>query len=650
MSLTQWLLLALGAGGILGYTAWWYRTREEPVKGRKWVATLRSAALLVAWLILLNPSIPVDETPNRRESVAALDASFSMSRPAGLGEANAWSRGLDSVAHDADVWLVGGSTPRRLSGDSLPAEPLYPTSRLAPAVRAIAASGARRVIVYSDGRLTDLAEAEDEARRRGVSLSLVDLETPAPDVAISAVSSPRWVQSGDTAEVRLEIMASGVTADSLRIEVADDDGRSLDAVWTSVPEEDRFTTGLLSFGLQGPAGFRRFVVRLTPPEGDLETRNDARVFYVRVTEEASGPVLISLRPDWEPSFLIENLDRLTDAETTAYVWLADSLVTLDGYREVSPSTVRRRAAVAPLLVVHGFGADSPGWVRELIREAPRLLVFAAGPRGFDLPSWDVRVGPPAGGEWYPAPEIPASPLALDLGGVSLEALPPLLAVRSVEAERSWSPLDLQRLRRGEPTPAVVLGAEEGRRFAVAVAEGYWRWAFRDGGGRQLYRSLWTGVAGWLAERRAAAGAGLEPEERVVARGESLRWAVPAGSDSLNVLLLMEDADTVFRQTAVAGDTVIARLSPGRYRFQARAYLDSRVAGTTEGPAEVEEFSEELLPRSRPSLEREGEAVRETEATRQPRGSRGLATLGWPYLLLIALFCAEWALRRWTGLR
>ena len=89
----------------------------------------------------------------------------------------------------------------------------------------------------------------------------------------------------------------------------------------------------------------------------------------------------------------------------------------------------------------------------------------------------------------------------------------------------------------------------------------------------------------------AAGAGLEPHERVVARSESLRWTVPEGSDSLNVQLLTQEGDTVFQQSAMAGDSVTARLTPGRYRFRARAYLETRLAGVTEGPVEVEEFSE-----------------------------------------------------------
>lgn len=378
MSLLKWLLLLAGAGAILGYTIWWYRTREEPVPARKWVAMLRVAALVTAWLILLNPSIPVGVQGNLSESAVAIDASFSMSSAAGAAGESVWSRGLDSVVRHSHVWLVGDSTPRQFPNDSLPAEPQYGTSLLAPAVRSIAATGARRVVVYTDGRLTDLREARSEAHRRGLLLSLIDLEALTPDAAISSVNAPGWVQSGDTVEVRVEIMARGVPEDSLRVEILDEDGRSRAAAWVVVPSEGRFGAAVLAFQPRGRAGFQRFVVTLAPAAGDLEQRNDARVFYVRVTEQAVGPVLVSLRPDWEPSFLIDNLDRLGDARTTAYMWLADSLVTLDGYRAASLATVRRRALAAPLVVVHGFGAESPQWVGELVRDASRILVFVDG--------------------------------------------------------------------------------------------------------------------------------------------------------------------------------------------------------------------------------------------------------------------------------
>lgn len=649
MSLLKWLLWLAGSGVIVAYTAWWYGTREEPVAARTWAAALRTIALIGAWLILLNPSVPVDGPAAENRTAAVLDASFSMSRPSDTAGASLWSQARDSTAHRSGVWMFGGATSRYVTPDSVPAQPPYPTSFLAPAVRAAAAAGARQVVVYSDGRVSDAREALDEARRRGLSLTWVDFEPAFPDAALSAVRTVGWVQSGDSVEVEAEIIARAVDADSLRIEIVDEAGRTRAASWVAVPHEGRFSSAVLTFGVSGRAGFRRFVVRLSPPEGDLEVRNNERVIYVRVTEQAVGPVVISLRPDWEPSFLLDNLDRLTDAPTTAYVWLVDSLVNLDNYRRVPRATVQRRALAAPLLILHGFGADSPDWVRELVRGSTRLLVFPAGRRGFALPGWQVRVGPPESGEWYASDEVPPSPLAPDLAGISFEALPPLLASRRVETEGGWGPLDLRRMRRGEPRPAVVLGRDGGRRFAMATAEGYWRWAFRAGDGRQLYRALWTGVAGWLAASQSP-GFGPEPRQRVVMQGESLRWIVPEGSDSLTVELRGESGESVFSQTAPSGDSLATGLSPGRYRYAARAYVGTRAVSVAEGPAEVEAFSQELLPGPRASFESVTAATGADVDARRSGGSRGLATLGWPYLILIALFCGEWALRRWSGLR
>jgi hypothetical protein len=76
------------------------------------------------------------------------------------------------------------------------------------------------------------------------------------------------------------------------------------------------------------------------------------------------------------------------------------------------------------------------------------------------------VGFPGQGEWYVSREVPRSPLALDLSGYPVEELPPLVRVRSIEAERFWVPLAVQPFRRGEPEPAIVAGAAGSRRWAA----------------------------------------------------------------------------------------------------------------------------------------------------------------------------------------
>lgn len=651
MTLFEWLLFAAGAGAIVAYVVWWIRPREEPVPGLGWVAALRGSALLLAWLILLNPALPVarDEFGDGA-GVALLDASYSMSRPLVEGGPSLWRLAVDSAARFDAVWLFGESVPQYLKRDSLPAEPLFRESRIVPALRAAAEAGARQLTLITDGAISDGSEAQEEARRRGLTLSLVSLTPVYPRISLAQLSAPAWAQAGDSVEVRGEVVAAEIGRDSVRVEILDDNDRVVVAQRVEVAGAGRFTPVRLRLATPNAPGEYRYRARIEPPTQDPETRDDVRPFYLKLTERPAGPVLVSLRPDWEPSFLIPNLDRLTDVPTQAYLWLTDNLVSLPGFDRVTPATVRRRARDAPLLVIHGFGADAPEWARELVREARRLLVIPAGPRAFTLPGWDLRVSAPASGEWYATGGPSGSPLAVELSGIPLEGLPPLVRVRSIEVvEADWVPLVARRLRRGEPRPIVVVGRARERRWAVATGEGYWRWAFRPGPGRQLYRRLWTGVASWLIAEGGVSDSGLEPMQHVVAWGEALRWPVRVDADSLRVTLVDELGDTIWAGSAGTNDTLAVRLPPGRYRYFARASREDRIAGAADGRVEVEAYSPELLPRAELTLPEGLISDRQRQAAR--RGDRrGLATLGWPYLLLIAVFCAEWALRRFIGLR
>ncbi len=649
MTPLKWILLALGAAAVLAYVAWWYRTREEPVSGRALAAGLRAAVLLFAWLILLNPSLPASWVTPAGEDAVLLDGSHSMSRPSAGGATSLFSVALDSVGPAERVWLFGDGAPENVAADSLPDEPVYYETRLAPAVRAAALAGARRARVLSDRRVADALEATEEARRQGLALSFATLETEYAEAGIADVVAPAWAQGGDSVSVRVDLVAAGAVGDTLGIEIEDEAGNITASGVAQAPGSGRHASVRLAFPVSRRAGFHRYSARLALERPDPEPRDDRRVFYLRVSERPAGPVLISLVPDWEPSFLIANLERATDAPTSAYLWLADSLVSLEDYRSVPLTSIQARARQAPLLVVHGYSSVAPAWAQELVRGATRLLLLPAGSRPFELPGWDVRVGVPASGEWYASAELPLSPIALQLGGFVEDQLSPLLRTRDIDGERAWEPLMLRRQRRGEPAPAVVAGRAGGRRWVIATAEGYWRWAFRRGAGRQLYRALWTGVAGWLMEGRSSGEAGLQPLRRVVERGEALRWRAPGGIDSLTVELDGAEAP-LWRGVAGPGDTLAAHLEPGTYRFRARAHRGETVAASAEGPAEVEEYSRELLPRPAASLDElvagGGPAPDQPGAGRP----RHLATLGWPCLLLIALFCAEWAVRRYIGLR
>lgn len=648
MDATRWVLLVLGAAAAVGYVAWWYRTREEPVAGRLPAAVFRAAALTLAWLILLNPKLE-SARDEGRVVLTLLDSSYSLSRPETPELGSLWRTARDSAAQVDAVWLFGGETPRRVHRDSLPDEPLYSDSRLTPGIRAVAAAGARRARVISDGRIADLLTARQEARRLGVSLSFVPLLTDYPEYGIARVDGPPWARLGDTVDVTLEIVTSGRVPDTLAVDVVDESESALATGWVATAGEGRYATERLRVPVRGVTGLRRYVARLAPATSDPETGDNHRALYLRVSERPPGPVLISLRPDWEPSFIAPVLDRLTDSPASVYLWFAGEFLEVGSYQPLALEEVVRRARDAPLLILHGYGADAPGWARQLAAGAARLALWPVGDRAFQVLGHDIRVGPPASGEWYASESRPSSRLALDLAGIDVANLPPLVRTRPVDAESEWEwvPLDVQLLRRGEPRPAVVAGRSELGRWVVATAEGYWRWAFRPGPGRQLYRALWTGLGGWLLEGRERVAAGPGPVRRVVERDEPLIWPAPPEADSLALALRSEGEDRPRLFVVAGGDTAFTRLPPGRYRYRTRLYRDGSRVASGEGRAEVEEFSRELLPRAPDALD-------QLEATPTPaptgKGGRPLAASWWPYLVVMALFCAEWTTRRLTGLR
>lgn len=646
----DWLLLVAGSGAAVAYVAWWYRTREDRVRGWRWAAGLRATALILALLILINPTLPREAAGDGDRSGILLDASLSMSRPAASSRRSHWDIASDSVRHVPAVWLFGEGMPRRVDADSLPSDPPFMDSRLEPAIRAAAAAGARELNVLTDGGISDLRQAEETARRLGVPVRFIRVATSAPAIGIARIDAPRWATAGETISVSFDVVAAGSEADSTVVELLDDEGVVVVAEVVPVPDAGRSITARLDFRAPGRAGYHRYRVRLGSEDIDVSAHDNERPFYLKVAERPSGPVLLSLRPDWEASFLLPDLDRLTDAPTAAYMQVADSLLSLDRYRPVSRSTISARARTSPLLVVHGYTGEAPAWVDELIERARRVLVFTAGDRPLDLPGWGVSVGPSAPGEWYVASDLPASPVSAQLVGVATGGLAPLLRLRRVEASEAWSAILVQASRRGEPRPAVVAGEVGSRRWAVAAAEGYWRWAMRADVGRRVYRALWTGLAGWLLGDRTWTAGGLDPTRWVVGRDETLRWDAPSVVDSLVVRIESRDSTPVRTVVGVAGDTLEARLPPGRYRYEARAYRDGVGVQEASGPAEVEEFARELLPRPENlAVGSGGDAGVQTESRASSVGV-GLARLGWPYLLLLVLFCTEWVVRRLNGLR
>ncbi|MCH7563171.1 MAG: hypothetical protein IH968_05030 [Gemmatimonadetes bacterium] len=648
--------LALCAGV---FAFWIYERREIPVAGRRLLASARAASLALIMMLLWNPHLPafgsgVGAGASGRWTL--LDGSLSMSA-VDRGGVTSWSEAL-SRARDresaGDRIMVFSSGLEVVMGGLPDSMVLEPASRLAPALERVRESGSREVVVISDLRLSDPEAVGRALTRLGMSVRFDVVGDTPRNVALPVADLSASVGSGDSlfADVAVRSMGTSI-GDSILVEVREEGDLRVSRT-IGPPPAGRLTRLQLSVPPSSRSGLVRYEIRATLA-GDVFPDDDARVRFVEVDKEAGGLVLVSLRPDWEPRFLMPVLEQVTGLPGRGFLRLSEGrfvpLSVADGVSAVvEDDDVQSWAETAEVLVVHGVAGDLPTWLSDALAGSTRSIVFLAGPAG--APFVGLGVGAALPGEWYPSADLPPSALASNLVGVPWTGLPPLTGVLPLgRAAPGTVPLELQLQGSGPTTAAMVLQEMGGRRQAVVLASGFWRWAFRDGAPREAYRRLWSGVVGWmLANEPLGSGPGVTPIERVVRRGEDVEWrAGPWAGQSLRFVVSSEGTAVTDTVLAVgpAGDVRSGVLPPGTYDYRVESSDSANVVG--EGRFEVEAYTAELLaPVYQPTADSGSTGGNETVGRDIP--GRPLRTHALPYVLLIGLLSGEWIGRRRRGLR
>jgi hypothetical protein len=674
----SWALYAFLSVGLLAGALFHYRRNEPAGRGRYVLAALRGAALALILLLLFDPVLPARGTTGRTQTVAVVDASLSMRLRAPDGTTR-WEEALRAVESlGPDRVVLFGAGPAQPAPPLEDAVPHQPASQLGPALRSVLEAGPARVVVISDAALEDTDDVTRLAAETGIPLTIhvVGART-AWNAGLTELDAPAWTRADREVEVRVGVARLGEGApDSLTVRLSWGQEELARAAVATPPEGRAAVTTLRFTPPRGMSGRVRLDAELV--DGGAEAADDGQSVYVRVDEEPAGVVLVSFLPDQEPRFLLPVLERALGLPARGWLAVAPGRflrlgVGRDAGLADAEAEVRRAAAAADLLVFHGVDGGEPGWARQAAGQRPTLLFPRDGAEGVP-----VQSGPRRPGEWYADAELPASPVTPFLVGVSLQDAPPLTAVRAGEAPAGWwAPLLVRQDRRGEARPVLLAGEVGGRRMAVALADGYWRWAFAEEGGRPLYDALWSGVAGWLAQDAPDRDqGGVRAETSVVRRGQPLRWLGPAAADSMRVTLHplpapraqngagAEEEDSE-RAAAPALDTTVmvsagvaerAPARPGHYRYEVRAFGGPDGSETAMGTGEL------TVERYSPEFTRPARSVRWADATQQavsgeslaravpaPPG-RALRTVAWPWLAVVTLLCAEWVLRRRWGLR
>lgn len=657
MTGTGWLLFALAAAAALALTLGLYRRWETPGRGRNTLALLRWGGAAILLLLLFDPDLPAGALGAAAGTQVLLDGSLSMSMPHAGGTRFAAASAEAARLSNGRPVLVFGSDVRVVSADSLAGvAPDAPFSRLLPALQSAAEAGVRRVVVLTDGGIDDAADVARWLPRLALDVDFRTIGDAVPDHALAELEAPAWAEAGKPLEIRFGVAARGDAGKPIEV-VASRDGAVIARATVTSPGDGRVASGTLAFVALGPqgGGLERYDVAVQG--ADAAPGDDERSVYVHVSDKPAGVVLVSFRPDWELRFLQPVLERALGLPVRGYLRAQGTEYVRTGSASeaggrVQEAEVRDAVRSATLVVLHALGTGAPAWATAALTQSRRLLVLPAGGGADLLP---VRVGRAVQEEWYASDDVPSSPIAPLLAGIDTHETPPLTALYMSDAPPgSWAPLMATRGRRGAPAPIALGGETAGRRWAVALGEGYWRWAFRDGSSRQLYSRFWSALAGWLTqEQTSIAQAPVRPVDRMVDRAAPLRWTAPGlGADSMAVRLTAADgsvaADTVIATTA--RDTASSRgLTPGHYGYVVQAFAGDSVVAEGSGELTVDSYTAEF---TRPAVTPEAlqAAAVSVGPDRTERAGRPLHTVPWPYVLIILLLAAEWVLRRRWGLR
>ena len=667
MITTLLLFLLLAAAGVVP-AAFLYLRREPAAPGRSLLLGLRTAALLLVALLLVDPALPWDGDPGgaERHRWVLVDGSRALDVPhpdGGSLRDHAVERATAEAREGARLALAGPE-PEGIDATGLAqAAPRPPVRDLRPSLVRLAEAGADSIILLSPLR-TSAAAVERALEGLPVAVRVERLGEPVRNAGVLGLELPGRVAADEEVGGSLTLFGEGGDeGDSVLVRVEEGE-REVERRRVPLPRAGEPHRLALELPPPADTGMVRYRASVEL-EGDVFGMDDRRVRYVRVGPPEGGIVLVSLEPDWEPRVLLPVLEAATGLDGEGYLRVGDDawlpLVRGDDPVGIVPTDhFRERVPRAGLLVAHGGGDSVPVWLREAVTEHPRVIHLPTGSEGARLAS--VSPAQPRDGEWMPNPDLPPSPVGAYLAGLPLGSLPPLSDLRAAGADGGAPVLLVRSPRGGESRPALVLRQGAAGRSAVALAQGFWRWGNRSGDPREAYRGLWSGVAGWLlADDAPLAGAGeVRPLERVVALDDPLRWEVSGGAGrELELRFRPADAESPVEERRVrlddAGRGTSDPLPPGRWRWEGQVELPPELPEgepqllSGAGEVEVEPWTGVL---TEPPLDPvpEPPAPAEVVAEGDGRDGQPLRTHPAPYFLLVLLLCAEWVGRRRVGLR
>ena len=641
------------------FSFWVYSRMEIAISSWKSLAILRFLTLSMVLLLIWDPNIPVARTEIGQDTVwVLLDGSQSM-RPTDQSRPELLAEVMERLTEMEEMPLrimLFGERPRFVSADSVESIDFRDElSRLGPALVSAAEAGASDVLVLSDFRIDDVEILDSYSQTYGLDVKFERLDMERRNVGVEDFMVFRNDPLEETVTAQASIFSEGLQADeSITIEIFEEENLVVSE------EVNPISIGnTLMFEVELPinheaSGLLEYRISLGILEDDFSLDNQKSTF-IDMSFSDKEIVFLSMKPDWEPRFLLPVLSEVSGLSFEGFLSLGDdqflSMNDIEGDESiVTESRVKRAVAASRILIVHGLAGNSPDWVMDALDNSSSTIAFiedgtAASKMGVSTQQSIVE------GEWYLESSLKPSPLASTLSGIDLTSLAPLNAVLPMLDPNSYlRPIEFRRNGLGQIQAPLILNESDDRKQALVLASGFWRWSSRGGNSREVYRRLWSGVLGWLMASEVASNRRLvEPEVRVWSENDQSRWSAWGLANNSIHLMIYKDEKLVQDTTVIVNPEsqfFINGLGLGSYSYRADDINSGDLLGS--GRFKVENHSLEWFRVPRDLVDIYSDLPSSTAIG--SGFSRPLHTYIIPYLLIIIFLSIEWIGRRQRGLR
>ena len=641
------------------FSFWVYSRMEIAISSWKSLAILRFLTLSMVLLLIWDPNIPVARTEIGQDTVwVLLDGSQSM-RPTDQSRPGLLEEVMERLTEMEEMPLrimLFGERPRFVSADSVESIDFRDElSTLGPALVSAAEAGASDVLVLSDFRINDVETLDSYSQTYGLDVKFERLDMERRNVGVEDFMVFRNDPLEETVTAQASIFSEGLHEDeSITIEIFEEENLVVSE------EVNPISIGnTLMFEVELPinheaSGLLEYRISLGILEDDFSLDNQKSTF-IDMSFSDKEIVFLSMKPDWEPRFLLPVLSEVSGLSFEGFLSLGDdqflSMNDIEGDESiVTESRVKRAVAASRILIVHGLAGDSPDWVVDALDNSSSTIAFiedgtAASKMGVSTQQSIVE------GEWYLESSLKPSPLASTLSGIDLTSLAPLNAVLPMLDPNSYlRPIEFRRNGLGQIQAPLILNESDDSKQALVLASGFWRWSSRGGNSREVYRRLWSGVLGWLMASEVASNRRLvEPEVRVWSENDQSRWSAWGLANNSIHLMIYKDEKLVQDTTVIVNPEsqfFINGLGLGSYSYRADDINSGDLLGS--GRFKVENHSLEWFRVPRDLVDIYSDLPSSTAIG--SGFSRPLHTYIIPYLLIIIFLSIEWIGRRQRGLR